>query len=150
MKKRGVKRNLDDSLNAAATSIVEDMDELRKGPMTKKARRCYKILAHAACRATAKYPQMKNKIAAALGIGGKVLGHNRIERKQRHPSTNNQRPGHIYWKSEAISREVSLKKRVKNGEPPFLLECSYTEAYRRFCRSHPRVKIGYSMLLHKM
>lgn len=118
LEKRGVKRKLDESMTAITSSIQEEVKELRSKQMTENKRRQYKFLTHAACKATAKYPRMRRKIADLLGIGGKVLRNKRIIRKIRRdtlPQTTKDKVQR-FWKSEDVSREVPLKKRVKKPQ----------------------------------
>lgn len=48
-----------------------------------------------------------------------------------------------FWWSSDISRQLPLRKKVKHGLPTFLLECSYSTAYRRFKKEYPMIKLGY-------
>ena len=52
-----------------------------------------------------------------------------------------------FFKSEIVSRQLPLVKRVKKGEPMFLLECTNTRAYKKFHSTYPSVKIGFISFL---
>lgn len=140
LERRGIKHKLEDSF--VVDSIKSRIYSLRNTRMTDKNRRECQVLAHGACNSVGKYSGMKKRVARFLGIGGKVLREKNFVRKKRKdviPETTRQTIQE-FWFSEGISREVPLKKRVKKMQPPFLLECSYTQAYRCFREKKPYCK----------
>ena len=148
---RGVKRRLlyaDEShvTDAIAQAIQAEVQELRTNRMTEQKRQHYKFLTNSARRATRKYKKVRKYVSRFLGIGGKVIRTKNLRRKKRKDALPESTKNLVrsFWMSENVSREVPLKKRVKKGgQPPFLLECTYLEAFRKFTASHPDVSIGY-------
>lgn len=153
MEKRGIKRKLGDEFETVR-SIQATVGEM-KTKMTEEKRQRYNLIMHA-CTKTAKYRNAK-QIASFLGFGGKVKrkiqGFRKqkvtLTRKRRKDATDQQTVEKVqnHWYSEGISRIVPLKKKVKKGKPLYVLETSYTGAYKKFKACNPNVKIGYITFL---
>lgn len=153
LERRSLKRKLADEF--VCDSLRETVGELKKH-MTEEKRKQYHVIVNA-CQLQRKYG-VKGKLAASLGIGGKVkrklkkreagvLGS--ISRKRRRDATNPETVSQVesFWISEGVSHVVPLKKRVKKGRPLYVLDCSYIQAYRNFRAAHPQTTIGYVRFL---
>lgn len=144
LEKRGLKRKLEEEL--VHESVKESIKKLKVN-LTEENRKKYHALAYAATCTQRKYG-FKHKVAASLGIGNRMrknLKQSTAARQTRKDaiSTTVTEQVQSFWKSEGISHIVPLKKRVKSGQPTYVLDCTYMDAYRQFKVAHPRTKIGY-------
>ena len=149
LNKRGLKRKLEDTymydeLEESIRSAVVGL----KTKMTEGKRQKYNLIAYA-CQQMKKY-DIKDRVAASLGIGGKTRRRARKQtlctgRKKRKDSLNQITVYAVedFWKSADVSGIMPLKEQVRKGEPAYLLECNYTQAYTKFRKLHPAVKIGF-------
>lgn len=148
LEKRGVKRKLEDTLVMASLDMT--IRETRTN-MTEEKHQHYNVIAYACQRGSS-----KAKLLSSLGIGRKVQKKMKtvtrqtelraaLSRKRRRDaiSTETARKVKEHWTSETTSRIVPFKKRVKKGQPLYVLECTYIQAYRAFKAANPDVKIGY-------
>lgn len=148
LQKKGVVRKLGDSL--AIISLKKTVKEI-KAKRTEKTRQKYNLLAYAC-------------LPIWLGINNFIFtwhrdnnpkeneGNKRAQEiscnpdtKKRNDAINAETEQRVkeHWMSESISRIVPHKKRVKKGQPLYVLECSYIQAYRAFKVANPNIKIGY-------
>lgn len=103
-----------------------------------------KYLLAKACRIN----KLKYSHVGRLGISNNIYskakktGYTGIKQRKGLPDSTKEKVKE-YWYT--ISRPMPLKKRVKKKTPMFLLECSYTTAYKDFMKLHPNIKIGYVM-----
>lgn len=151
LQNKGVRRNfancedfvIADSVRASLAKIDPKKSEAN--------RKKYHLLS-SACRIKEKYG-LKQKVANSLGMGGKTRQHKiqlqDIQRKKRKDRIDQETQKLVkeFWCSEGISREVPLKKQVKQGIPANLLECTYIEAYTQFKKSHSGIKIGFTAFI---
>ena len=122
-----------------SSGIKDHISSLRVG--TEKTR---KQLRYIASLLKAKHG-FKTKLANKLGISRKLIGRKQHDRKKRKDAISDDTKEVVadFWRSSEISRILPLKKRAKKGKPTYLLEHTYTAAYRMYKAKHPNTKIGY-------
>ena len=158
LQKRGINRKLEDEYNEDIVQSINTTVHEFRSEMTEDKRQHYNLLLQA-CLRTSKY-KSAHLIASTLGFGDKMRKKMKRMKNQKMNVTRRQRKDTIdplivakvedHWRSEGISRIVPLKKKVKARKPLYVLETSYTAAYKKFKVSNPDLKIGYvSFIKHK-
>ena len=158
LQKRGINRKLEDEYNEDIVQSINTTVHEFRSEMTEDKRQHYNLLLQA-CLRTSKY-KSAHRIASTLGFGDKMREKMKRMKNQKMNITRRQRKDTIdpltvakvedHWRSEGISRIVPLKKKVKARKPLYVLETSYTAAYKKFKVSNPDLKIGYvSFIKHK-
>lgn len=143
LNKKGIKRKLSESF--VEEGIIDLMKDLKqaKGSKTTEKRRLGHTVLKVCARGKTPYKQVEAYGFSAKTYNKARKGRLMMIRKMRKDAIQPHVAAKIeeYWYE--ISREVPLKRRVKKGKPLFLLECTYTAAYRDFKKSHPSINVGY-------
>ena len=133
---------LDNQMNE---DLKRGIQNLKKN-MTEEKRQSYLAVAKL-CSQGAKYG-MKQHLKKKLGISYKIQKRataNSFKRKIRADKIflKTQNQVQDFWLQAEISRPMPCKKDVKRGKPKYVLEVSLMEAYKKFRKVNPDVKIGF-------
>ena len=160
MKKQGIRRNLEADI--IAENIKANVSQLGKSQKDTDRQALHALVK--ACTSSqvptttedtpkTKTSQGSKRVKKYLGVSrrtwSRVRKHKKshiildLKKKRKGITEDVIDTVETFWWSPAVSRPLPFKKRVKQGMPTHLLECSYSTAYRRFKNEHPDMKIGY-------
>jgi hypothetical protein len=136
-----LKDGSEESLNEEIVkNISASIDSAKKNPTNKNREVIYQLV-----EATSKDEwSLAQRVGTSAKVWRKVTTGTAVNKRRKDSiSEDTKTKVKQFWLSAEISRPLPLKKAVKKKRATYLLECTYTKAFKLFKREYPEIKIGY-------